>query len=824
MKCEPVAIVGYGVLYPPNANSADVFWENIKSGVAGIREITDDVWSKESYFDSDEQREDKTYCKESAYLDKNIELDSYLASFKLEKQKLIQLNRTQKMVLFTILQALEKGGLTLKDISKSNLIIGNMLGDLDICDYFLSVYGEKYFKLLEQELALPADDNSKLKAAFVKKLKQKFGTFNSDNDLFPSKLVTDLSELLALAENSFIVDGACAGSLLAVEEGIKLLHSNEADLCIVTGVLGNMGVTGNVAFSKIGGLSHTKSKPLDRSNDGLTPGEGAGTIIIKRLSQAKKDGNKILGVISGSGVASDGSGQSIYAPSTSGQYLAMKKSLVRAGLKMNEIDYVEMHATGTPVGDLVELESLVKLCQEVEMTRKLRIGSVKSQIGHSFSAAGMANLIKVLKAMEHGQFPPTHHFTEFSNQAKALARDYLEVNTKLIPWETKAGVPKRALVNAFGFGGINGNLLVEEYLPAYHDKKLASCSNEKKTYEFAITGVGSFDSTYHSYAHRKDHKTDQNFNFPFIKYKIPPKILNKIDYAQQIALIAATEAIENGLAKTEDKTKVGVYVGSNMGLQNAYYTDLRIRTTEYTNIMQQLLGTQASAKLAKVEQVFKQNFEAVKEDTLPGFMDNIVASRVSNYHNLQGSNAVYDRGPQSFEVALNQALLSLINDENDVVIVGGVNGNSMKEYGELLKTTSMATKTGAYFFVIKKVTAVSPTSKVLGKFSKQIGKKIKITAENATYAGASGALTFLEKLERDESLVVVSADAEVSELAIFTTSKQRLCELSVEELLKASVNSSFDPEAEIAIVYRDETELVKKLRLVRSVFNNGENG
>lgn len=824
MKYEPVAVIGYGVLYPPDANSADIFWKNIKDGVVGIREVTDDVWDKGNFFDSDEQCEDKTYCKESAYLERNIELDSFLSRFNLEREKLLLLNRTQKMVLYTILQALEEGNLTLKDISKSSLIIGNMLGDLDICNYFLEVYGEKYFDLLKQELVFSSTDNYKLKAKFLKKLKQKFGDFSNNSTLIPSKLVTDLSKLLSLSEDSFIVDGACAGSILAVEEGIKLLHSNESDICIVTGVLGNMGITGNVAFSKIGGLSHSKSKPLDRSNDGLTPGEGAGTIIIKRLSQAKRDGDKILGVISGSGVASDGSGRSIYAPSTSGQYLAMKKSLDRAGIKINEIDYVEMHATGTPVGDLVELESLVRLCQEAKMTRKLRIGSVKSQIGHSFSAAGMANLIKVLKAMEYGKFPPTHCFYEFSKQAKELASDYLEVNTQLIPWKTKSGVPRRALVNAFGFGGINGNLLVEEYIPEYHDKKLVLRPDEEKKFEFAITGVGSFDRTYHSYAHRREHQKDCNFSFPFIKYKIPPKILNRIDYAQQIALIAATEAIENGLAETEDKAKVGVYVGSNMGLQNAYYTDLRVRAIEYTNIMQQLLNGHRSAELSKVEQLFKQNFETVKEDTLPGFMDNIVASRVSNYHNLQGSNAVYDCGCKSFEVALNQALLSLINDENDVVIVGGVNGNSMKEYRELLKTTDVATKIGAYFFVIKKATTVSPKSKVLGKFSKQKGKKIRIMAKNAVYGGASGARTFLEEIESGEPLVVISADATVSELAIFTTSKQRLCKLSIEKLIKSNMNSTFNPEAEIAIVYRDEAELVKKLRLVRSVFNNGKNG
>lgn len=371
---EPIAIIGYGVLYPPNSDNVQNFWKNIKNGVQGIREVTNEVWNVNDYYNEDENVPDKTYCKNSAYLDNTGSLMDYISKFNLDDGKILSLNRTKKMVLYTILQAIDEANLNINELRDSSLIIGNMLGDLDISDYMLYKFGKNYLNEVEKSSLVQRGSLEKITDKFGSRLYEELDLEDRNIDgMFPSSLVTDITDFLGINQLSFVVDGACSGSLIAIDEAIKLLHNKVSKFAIVTGALGNMGVTGNVAFSKIGGLSHSKSKPLDKENDGLTPGEGAGTIIIKRISEAIKDNNKILGIISGSGVSSDGSGQSIYAPSTSGQYLAMKKSLNRANLTINDIDYVEMHATGTPVGDDVELESIVKLCVEENLKHKIKL-------------------------------------------------------------------------------------------------------------------------------------------------------------------------------------------------------------------------------------------------------------------------------------------------------------------------------------------------------------------------------------------------------------------------------------------------------------------
>lgn len=829
---EPIAIIGYGVLYPPNSDNVQRFWENIENGVQGIREVTNEVWNVNDYYNDNEDVPDKTYCKNSAYLDNTGPLMDYISKFDLDYRKISSFNRTKKMILYTILQAIDEAELKLNELRDSSLIIGNMLGDLDICDYMLYKFGKSYLNEVEKNSLVKGENLEKIVDEFDSRLYEKLNLENRKLEgMFPSSLVTDITNFLGINQLSFVVDGACSGSLIAIDEAIKLLHNKDSKFAIVTGVLGNMGVTGNVAFSKIGGLSHSKSKPLDKENDGLTPGEGAGTVIIKRLSEAIKDNNKILGIISGSGVSSDGSGQSIYAPSTSGQYLAMKKSLRRANLTINDIDYIEMHATGTPVGDDVELESIVKLCIEENLNHKIRIGSLKSQIGHSFSAAGMANLIKVLKGMENKQYPPTYNYTELSDKSKNIVKDYLEVNVKNTLWERRNSVPRRALINAFGFGGINGNILVEEYLPSFHNNQNFDFNSNNRDSDFSIVGVGVFDENKKSFKDRLDN-TEYNkpFQFPYIKYKIPPKILNKIDYAQQISLIAATEAIGNKIDGS-DKSRVGVYVGSTMGLTNAYHSDVRIRSIEYTKILKNILYeeniTISNLELDRIESNFKDKFESIEEDSLPGFMDNIVASRVSNYHNIQGTNAVFDHGIDSFSVALNQGILSLQNEENDIIVVGAVNGNIMDEYVEVFRNYNKSLsfesdiKSGACFYVIKRSEDVDENDTVLGTFSKKDNTKFSIKVDNYEYLGASEAFELLNRLQDNcENLFDEKIDTEGSQLLKLNLTYQLLKTIDIDSISYDNlVELSFD-ESDLSILYYGVEDLKKKIKLAKKVLLN----
>lgn len=760
---EPIAIIGCGCLYPPDSFSVDKLYENVVNGVEGIRDIDKFFWEPEKYYDPDHSVPDKTYCRKSGYLDHFDVSEESLCKIRLPKEEYDSFNRTQKMILHTILQAMSSAQVSLEDLKEGGLFVGNMLGDPATSDFILREKGEAYLKLAERRLTgkTLSSEQVSWKEEFNKELTKKFkGNVNLKKTVFPSSLAATIADVLKLEKLSMVVDGACSGGLIVIDEAIKCMHQNKVNMCIVSGVLGNMGVSGNVAFSKIGGLSDKGSVPLDKSANGLTPSEGAGSIIIKKLSDAMSDGNPILGVIRGSGVASDGGGQSIYAPSSRGQRAAMRKSLDRANMTMQDIDYIEMHATGTRIGDKVEVESILDLCKEDDIKNPIAIGSVKAQIGHSFSGAGMANLFKVLLSMKHEILPPTHKFTALHEEIGDISR-YVYVNHIKKAWVQPTCHPRRALVNAFGFGGINANILLEEFDHEYHKKLLSELKTGKdslRNRNFAVVSYGYFEDEYNERAIHSNEKESgkttnhKSFPFPFIKFKIPPRILNKLDEAQRISLLAVSNALEReNITLTKEKT--GVFAGSVFGLKNAYNSDIRIRTEEYSAILRALFGdTFSEAEYQEINEEFKNNYESIEEDTLPGFMDNIVAGRIANYYDTQGINAAYDMDIGSFAAALHQGLLSLNNYENDAIIVGAANCNDLDEFHKIYHAAgskSNKVRKGACFFIMKREEDVKQDEKVYAYITIPEFKKSasKVYNDNVTdYAGATEAFGLLDHI------------------------------------------------------------------------------
>ncbi|MBU5316395.1 hypothetical protein KQI30_08940 [Clostridium bornimense] len=769
MKCkfEPIAIVGYGCVFPPDSYDTEKFWENIVSGKPGVQEMPESYWKKDLYYDEDKYSEDKTYCKLGAYI-KDYKFPKNKKEFQAKKDIIEGLNKSQLMLLDTVIQAVNKGNISIGELDSDDvsMVVGNMLGDYSVSNECLinrEKQIEKYLEESSEFAALTKEQKESIKKSLEEETIEKFnnGTTEIKNKRFHSNLCNGVAEILNIKGRRFIVDGACSGSLLAVDNAVKIIHQKKAKICIVSGVLGNMIVTGNVAFAKIGGLSEKGSFPLDVKGSGLVPGEGAGTIIIKTLSDAIKDNNTIFGVLRGTGVASDGKGKSIYAPSSEGQYKAMKKSLENAGVDPLYVDYVETHATGTRVGDIVELNSLKMLFDESERRdKKIIIGSIKSQVGHCFSAAGMANIIKVIESFNRKVLPPTNYFERFADEFEMGGVEFC-VNKELKPWEKEENTPKVALVNAFGFGGINANVLVEEYIPEYHKKLLDSYNEtlENKEIDVSIVGVGCIDNNATNYEEwskntknkfkylnrypldrypqevddiynaNKDLKASfiEDFKFPCIKFKIPPVILKEIDRAQLLALVASQEAISSyGLEKIiGDKT--GVYIGNMLGLETSINTDLRIRHREYLDILNNLDEFKNLDKVTResilnyITSKVRECIPKVAEDVLPGYMDNIIAGRISNFFDLTSSNAVYDSGNVSFEQALEQGIMSLQLKENDTVLVGGVNGNMSPEFIEILKNLNIDSNSipaeGAAVFLIKRTEDVKENERVYGRIT-----------------------------------------------------------------------------------------------------------
>ncbi len=277
---------------------------------------------------------------------------------------------------------------------------------------------------------------------------------------FPAAL---LARAFGLGGGSFTLDAACASSLYAVKLACDALRAGRADAVVTGGVSRPDALFTQIGFSQLRALSPSgRCAPFDRHADGLVVGEGVGLLLLKRLEDALQAGDRIWGVIRGIGLSNDMRG-SLLAPDPEGQWRALAAAYVQAGWRPEEVDYIECHGAGTPVGDAVELESLTRLRGNAP---SCPIGSVKSIIGHLLTAAGAAGMIRVLLAMHHGLIPPTLNFREPPPDSP-IARGRFRIPGEPEPWTRRGpAIPRRAAVSAFGFGGINGHLLLEEWLAA----------------------------------------------------------------------------------------------------------------------------------------------------------------------------------------------------------------------------------------------------------------------------------------------------------------------------------------------------------------------
>ena len=284
----------------------------------------------------------------------------------------------------------------------------------------------------------------------------------------PAALV---ARALGLGGGSFTLDAACASSLYAVKLACDELRAGRVDAVITGGVSRPDCLFTQVGFSQLRALSPTgRCAPFDAASDGLVVGEGAGILILKRLEDALAHGDAILGLIRGIGLSNDMRGN-LLAPDTEGQLRAMTAAYSRAAWRPDAVDLMECHGTGTPVGDATELKSMVALWQGLDWTRgQCAIGSVKSAIGHLLTAAGAASMIKTLLAMNRGILAPSLNFNA-PGPDSPLPQSPFRVQTSPQPWPRRHdGAPRRAAVSAFGFGGINAHLLVEQWQEDDHER------------------------------------------------------------------------------------------------------------------------------------------------------------------------------------------------------------------------------------------------------------------------------------------------------------------------------------------------------------------
>jgi acyl transferase domain-containing protein/3-hydroxymyristoyl/3-hydroxydecanoyl-(acyl carrier protein) dehydratase len=434
-----IAIVGIGGMFP-GAPDLRRFWENVSAGIDTSREVPPGRWllDPEDVLASGVAVADKVHTSRAYYLDEiPTAPDRCLAG----------LDPVFHLIVHAGRQAFAEAATPGLDRSRVGVILGH--------------------------IALPTEKASAIAVeTLCRAFAEKLGLPNAPSSTDPrNRFVAGLpagalAHALGLGGGWHTLDAACASSLYALKLAADELRAGRADLMLTGGAARPDCLYTQMGFAQLRALSpRGRCSPFDAAGDGLVVGEGCGVLALKRLDDAVRDGNTIYGVIAGIGLSNDVEG-SLLAPASEGQLRAMREAYRQAGWAPSDVDLIECHATGTPVGDAVEFASLRSLWREERWSPgQCVIGSVKSTVGHLLTGAGSAGLIKVLLAMRHGVRPPTANFRTPSRQID-LQRSPFRVLREADPWCRRDDrTPRRAAVSGFGFGGINAHVLIEEYVP-----------------------------------------------------------------------------------------------------------------------------------------------------------------------------------------------------------------------------------------------------------------------------------------------------------------------------------------------------------------------
>src|SRR5271165_5632982 len=465
-----IAIVGAGAVLP-DAPNVLTFWENVKNGRYSISEVTPDRWDPAQYYDADHSAPDKTYSKIGGWVREHV-WEPMKWRIGIPPRVVDSMDDGQKWAISCTREALEDYGYPKRtlDLDRTAVIVGNSMAGERHYLTSLRVHFPEYAHELEESAsfaALPAAVRRDILREFHRRIGQRLPEITEDT--MPGELSSCLSGRIANVFNlhgpNFVVDAACASTMAAITSAIEGLLENDYDVAIAGGIDRNMGAPTFIKFCKIGALSATGIRPFAEGADGFVMGEGAVLLMLKRLADAERNGDNIYAVLRGMGGASDGKGKGITAPNPVGQKLSIERAWQNAGLSPATATLIEGHGTSTPVGDLVEAQSLAGVLSSYQLPRgSVALGSVKSNIGHLKSAAGAVGLLKTALALRDKVLPPSLH-CEHPSPNIDFDHSPLRVNTELRPWTVPADSVRRAGVSAFGFGGTNFHAVLEEYIP-----------------------------------------------------------------------------------------------------------------------------------------------------------------------------------------------------------------------------------------------------------------------------------------------------------------------------------------------------------------------
>ncbi len=422
-KREPIAIIGISGRFP-GADNMNAYWDNLTKGKSSICEIPKSRWDMKKYFDPQIGKEGHMYCKWMGMLDDVEYFDPMF--FEITPSEAEAMDPQHRLFLQEAYRAFEDAGYSKRNLNNRK------------CGVYLGIVDDDYSNLGEQSLSATGNSNA-------------IGA-------------SRISYFLNLKGPAIAIDTACSSSMVGIHLAVNALNLNDIDMALVGGSCLYLTPESYISMCETGMLSpEGKCKTFDNSADGFVPGEGVAALVLKRLSDAQRDHDHIYGCIIASGMNQDGKTNGITAPNMGSQKNLETTLYADRKIDPESITYAEFHGTGTKLGDPIELQALASAFREkTDKKNFCAIGSVKSNLGHTSAAGGIAGIEKILLSMQHKQLVPTIH-VDVPNEHFDFENSPFFINRERKPWESKDGSPLRACINSFGFSGTNVHLVLEEY-------------------------------------------------------------------------------------------------------------------------------------------------------------------------------------------------------------------------------------------------------------------------------------------------------------------------------------------------------------------------
>ena len=433
-RTEPVAVVGLGCRFPGGADGPDAYWELLLNGVDAVTEVPKDRWDAEACFDPDPDVVGKSYTKWGGFIGQVDGFDPQF--FGISPREAVSLDPQHRLLLEVTWEALEHAGIAPSSLAGSRAAVFVGISTNDYANQFAEVHGST--------------------------LGDAYTASGSAHSIAAGRL----SYFLGVHGPNVAVDTACSSSLVAVHLAVQSLRNREANLALAGGVNLTLTAMGSILTSRARMMSvDGRCKTFDASADGYVRAEGCGILVLKRLSDAERDGDRILALIRGSAINQDGRSSGLTAPNGAAQEAVIRDALANAGLTPPDISLIEAHGTGTSLGDPIEMNALGRVFGQRDPERPLLVASVKTNLGHLEGAAGAASIVKMVLALQHRTVPRHLHLKEPN---PLIAWDSLPVRVPLVttPWAPGEHTVRRGGVSSFGFSGTNSHVILEQAPPA----------------------------------------------------------------------------------------------------------------------------------------------------------------------------------------------------------------------------------------------------------------------------------------------------------------------------------------------------------------------